>query len=152
LLNTGSDAGISAVSCATPGSCTAAGSYLTNLQKTWPFVLTEKNGHWGNAARAPGVTKLSARGFAEIFALSCASPGNCAAVGEYVDAADHDQALAISQRNGAWGNAIEVPGTHKLNKGNAFGTVVSCRGRTCTAAGFYHDSRSRQEVFVVKGR
>jgi hypothetical protein len=152
LLNAGSDAGTTSVSCAAPGNCTAVGSYLT-VSQTWPFVLAEKNGHWGKAARAPGVAKLSVRGFAEIFALSCASPGNCAAVGEYVDAADHDEALVISQRNGAWGTAIEVPGTHTLNKGNSFGTVVSCRAPgTCAGAGFYHDSRSRQEVFVVASR
>jgi hypothetical protein len=53
--------------------------------------------------------------------VSCASPGNCAATGNYTGAQDHNQAFVADEKNGTWGGAIEVPGSGALNGfGHAF--------------------------------
>jgi hypothetical protein len=46
----------------------------------------------------------------EVGSLSCGSPGNCAAGGYYRDRHGHGQWFVVSERNGVWGRAIEVPG------------------------------------------
>jgi hypothetical protein len=60
-----------------------------------------------NPADTHGVIRLSS--------VSCASAGNCGAGGFYRDAAGIDQAWVVSEKNGTWGKAEEVPGTAALN-------------------------------------
>jgi hypothetical protein len=151
-LNTSEDAFITVLSCPSAGSCSAAGSYTDNTGHSWPFVVTEKNGTWDNAAQAPGVAKLSGpSGFGEINSLSCSAPGNCAAAGQYNDSTDHSQAFVIVQRKGTWSAAVNVPGLSALNKDDsAAAAVVSCHPPSgCSAGGFYHDASGRQEPFVL---
>ena len=65
--------------------------------------------------------------------------GNCSAGGTYRDGSDHPQALVVSEINGTWGTAQEVPGSAALNQGNnAVITSVSCAAAdNCSAGGFY---------------
>jgi len=154
-LNSGQDAVITSLYCASAGNCSAAGSYTDSLGHTWPFVASEKNGTWGNAVRAPGVQKLSGiGGFGEINSVSCVSAGNCAGAGQYNDSTSHSQAFVIVQSNGTWSGAIKVPGLLALNKGHsAAAAVVSCHAPAgCVVGGFYHDGSSRQEPYVLARR
>jgi hypothetical protein len=57
----------------------------------------------------------------------------------------------VSERDGAWRSAIEVPGTRALNKGGAAAVnSVSCvsAGR-CAANGYYVDGSWKQQAFVA---
>ena len=73
--------------------------------------------------------------------MSCASAGNCSAGGYYTDSSGHQQAFVVSEVNGTWRNAMEVPGTAALNKGgDAQVTSVSCASAgNCSAGGCYVD-------------
>jgi hypothetical protein len=75
--------------------------------------------------------------------VSCASAGNCSAVGSY--APGHGlQAFAVTQTHGRWGRAIAVKG------GASYPTSVSCvSAGNCSAGGFYHQSSGAQQAFVV---
>jgi hypothetical protein len=58
-----------------------------------------------------------------------------------VDGSGHGQAFVVSERNGTWGKAIEVPGSGALNPGGD-GSVnsVSCGSAgNCAAGGEYAD-------------
>jgi hypothetical protein len=151
-LNQAGDAGIASVSCASPGNCTAGGFYATGpaLRKTLhAFVVSEVRGAWGKAAEVPGTAALNTGGDAEIHAVSCASAGNCSAGGFYTDRSSRAQAFVVSQVKGAWGKAIEVPGSAALNTGTAQITSVSCGSAgNCAAVGFY-TARSGNQGFVV---
>jgi hypothetical protein len=58
--------------------------------------------------------------------------------------------MVVNEVNGAWHNAIEVPGTAVLNKGDGQVTSVSCASAgNCSAGGSYTDSFKRYQVFVV---
>jgi hypothetical protein len=96
-------------------------------------------GTWRTAEEIPGSAALNKGGFAEVNSMSCASPGNCSAVGDYQDRSHHTQAFAVSETKGHWGTAEEVPGTAALNKGgNARISSVSCASPgNCSAGGFY---------------
>ena len=154
-LNTGGSAGIGPISCASPGNCTAGGSYRSGagLQA---FVISQVRGAWAKAVPVPGLEALNIGGTAGITSISCASPGNCTAAGFYRDAGRNVQAFAVSQVNGIWGQAIEVPGTAGLNTGGyAAVSAVSCGSPgNCSAVGNYGDSVGLEYPFVasqVKG-
>ncbi len=64
------------------------------------------------------------------------------------------QAFAVTEVNGRWGAAFEVPGTGQLNAGrNATVTVLSCTaGGTCGVGGDYSagpGGGQSGEVFVA---
>ncbi len=94
---------------------------------------------WGSAIELPGSEALNVGGYAGLFTVSCASAGNCVAGGYYSD--QHDccgvQAFVASEQGGAWGTAIEVPGTAALNVGHRNEEVgsVSCAAPGDCAAG-----------------
>ncbi len=150
-LNQGGNAQLASVSCASAGHCTAGGFYRDGSGHGQAFVVREKNGIWAKAIEVPGSGTLDAGGGAEVKSVSCATAGNCAAIGVYADGSGKTQAFVVSKANGVWGNAIEVPGLGALNKDGAVATdSVSCASAgNCAAAGGYIDGSDRFQVFVV---
>jgi hypothetical protein len=150
-LNTGGSAVTVSVSCASAGNCGAGGGYTDSSGHGQAFVVSEVNGTWRTATRLPGVAALNAGGNAQVTAVSCASAGDCGAVGGYTDGSGHAQAFVASEMNGTWRTAEEVPGLAALNAGgNAAIASVSCASAGhCGAAGRYKDSAHHIQVFVV---
>jgi hypothetical protein len=132
-LNRGGDARVWSVSCGSPGNC-AAGSNYTSGGHAEAFVADERNGHWNQAIEVPGLTALSRPGNSRVEWMSCASAGNCAAAG-YI----YGQGFVVSERDGQWGRAIEIPGLGALNTGGAARVYsVSCGSPgNCAAGGSY---------------
>jgi hypothetical protein len=86
--------------------------------------------------QVPAITALDQGERARIYSVSCGSPGNCSAGGYYTDSLDNSQAFVISQANGIWHDAIEVPGTALLNDaGQAEIDSVSCTSGDYFSAG-----------------
>jgi hypothetical protein len=143
--------GIGPLSCASAGNCAAGGSYEDSSGNTQAFVVDETAGTWGKAKKVPGTASLNVGGDAYVLSLSCASAGNCAAGGSYEDSSGHTQAFVVDETPGTWGNAEEVPGTAKLNKGGgAYVSSVSCGSAgNCAAGGNYVDNSGYDQVFVV---
>jgi hypothetical protein len=152
-LNAGGTASVVSVSCAPAGYCAAAGDFLGGDGHGHGFVVSERNGVWGRAIEVPGLSALATGGGAHVGSVSCASAGNCAAGGEYVDSQAHSQGFVVSEKNGVWDQAIEVPGLAALNNGGSAGVgSVSCPSAgNCAAGGNYVD-RHRELVFVVSER
>ena len=152
-LNTGGSAVLNAVSCTSAGNCSAGGYYTDALARIEPFVVTRTRGHWGKATEVPGSGALNTGGKAEILSLSCSSPGNCSAGGYFMTASHHQEALIVLEKKGAWGKAMEVPGSAKLNTGNrAIIESVSCaKSADCSAVGYFQDAVG-QQAFVVSQR
>ena len=150
-LNTGGAAQLTSVSCASVGNCSAGGFYRDAFGNIEAFVVRQTNGTWGNAKEVPGTAALNTGGHAAIAAVSCASAGNCGAGGVYTDSSHHRQAFVVSEANGTWGAAREVPGTAALNTGgNAEIISVSCAAAgKCSAGGRYEDGASHRQAFVV---
>ncbi|MGO9295139.1 MAG: hypothetical protein ACLP52_14910 [Streptosporangiaceae bacterium] len=149
------DAGASAVSCPSAGNCAAGGSYTDASGYDQAFVVSEVNGTWHKAIEVPGTAALNTgtspdRG-ASVGSVSCPSARNCAAGGSYTDASSHEQAFVVSEVNGIWRKAIEVPGTAALNTGKgATVTSVSCSpAGNCATGGSYTDASGGQEAFVA---
>jgi hypothetical protein len=84
-LNTGGRAGVNAVSCPSPGTCSAGGFYAEAphpAKHQQAFVVDETNGTWGTAEEVPGIAALN-HGQAGIDSVSCGFAGNCGAGGSY---------------------------------------------------------------------
>jgi len=111
---------------------------------------------WGTAIEVPGTADLNVNG-AQVSSVSCAKPGFCAAVGEYVEASGGlggsgaEQAFVVDETNGTWGTAVEVPGLKALNvDGDARVFQVSCpKAGFCAAAGFYRDGEGDGHGFLL---
>jgi hypothetical protein len=142
-------AALNSVSCASAGNCSAGGGYLDSSGDQ-AFVVSQVNGTWGTAKEVPGTAALNAGRVAAIKSVSCGSAGNCSAGGGYLDSSGHSQAFVVSQVNGTWGTASEVPGTAALNTGNDAINSVSCGSAgNCSAGGYYKDSSGHRQAFVA---
>jgi hypothetical protein len=137
-LNTGGEAEIDSVSCASPGNCTAAGGYATPAARSEPahaFLVSETNGTWGTARKVPGLAALGT-GQSLPGSVSCASAGNCTA-GGFVTSKSREHAFVVSQVNGMWGDAQKVPGLAASNTISGVNSVSCAAPGNCTAGGFY---------------
>ena len=150
-LNRRGDASVTSISCAATGNCAAGGYYWDRHYNRHAFVVSETNGAWGTAIKVPGTATLNAGGDAEVTSISCAAPGECAAGGSYSDSARNGHAFVVSQTNGIWSKATEVPGTAALNTGGEARLMsISCPAAgECGAGGFYAEGSGKFQAFVV---
>src|SRR5437660_10258128 len=62
----------------------------------------------GQAVKVTAPADAGTDPFANLFAVSCPSAGNCAGVGNYGDSSGHQQAMQASETSGVWGQAAKV--------------------------------------------
>jgi hypothetical protein len=143
---------VNAVSCTREDNCAAGGfefDHSTNPSgPDQPFLLDEKSGKWGLPQPVPGLQALhEVQG--TVNSISCASPGNCAALGSYEDNAKKSQAFVADEHDGGWGQAQQIPGTPTLGD-IVFGAgTVSCASAgNCAATGEYEASPGDEQMFV----
>ena len=152
-LNAGGRAEISSVSCATAGHCGAGGFYTDSSAHQQALAVSETSGTWGSAEEIPGTSALNAGGRAAITSVSCNAAGDCGAGGYYADSSGEQEAFVVSEADGTWGSAEEVPGLAALNLGGSPGATivsVSCGAvGDCGAGGYYTNSHGRRQAFVV---
>jgi hypothetical protein len=141
------DSTLAAISCASAGNCAAGGWYAT-LSGSEPFVVSQADGTWGKALEVPGIAAVNrARGQAAVTSVSCTAPGDCTAGGYYTDKIVPQDvrvtmAFVVSEVNGAWGTAQQVPGIARLRTGfGAQVSSVSCASPgNCAAGGSFEIS------------
>ncbi len=85
-------------------------------------------------------------------AISCASAGNCTAVG-HLAPPNRKVLFTVSEKNGVWGTARAVPGTAALlgrkTSGARFSGVSCSSAGNCGAGGSYSPNAGRTRAFVV---
>jgi hypothetical protein len=106
---------------------------------------------WGGrrAKEVPNTATLNAGGAAAIESVSCPPAGGCTAGGYYSDSSGIQQPFVVSQVNGTYGQAEEVPGIATLNTLGAQIDSLSCASAgNCSAGGWYSDSSGHEQVLV----
>jgi hypothetical protein len=140
------------VSCASAGNCTAGGDY-DNSAGLQAFAVSEVNGTWGNAIQIPGTPALNTGGNASVLSVSCPSAGNCALGGEVAvssPSGNGNQPFVVSEVNGTWGEAIQVPGiAPAMTGGTDQVNSVSCASAGNCVAGGYYGENAANFAFVV---
>jgi hypothetical protein len=148
-------AGLSSVSCASAGDCTAVGNYSDNSPTNQGLLLTETGGSWARGVEAslPANAKTAAPGPLEgIGSVSCASAGDCTAVGEYTDGSGNGQGLLLTETAGSWATGVEaaLPADGATTQQSVGLSSVSCPSvGNCTAVGIYLDSEGGGEELLL---
>ena len=88
---------LSAVSCPSAGNCSAVGTYADNTGSTQGLLLTETAGSWATGAEAGLPADAGSNPYVGLNSVSCASAGNCTAVGFYQDSSRNSQGLLVTQ-------------------------------------------------------
>ncbi len=127
-------AGLSSVSCSSPGACTAVGSYDFGTGNSQGLLVSENSGKWASGVQATLSVAAGAVGNTEINSVSCASPGNCAAGGSYRNGANSQEGLLLSESEGRWAPGVGVPlPPNAIN--NPVLNVASIDSVSCVSAG-----------------
>lgn len=135
------------VSCASAGNCSAGGNYAVNAKRSQAFVVNETNGVWGSAQTVPGFTNRDASENTEVYVMSCPSAGNCSAGGSYAVSHEDTLVFVMNEKDGIWGNAIEVPNSGVVSSGGGFMTAMSCPSAgNCSAGGILPATGSTTSV------
>ena len=87
---------------------------------------------WSAAIEVPGTAALNVGNdgaYADVEAVSCATPGNCAAGGYFTNQWGGWEAFVVDETNGTWGTAVAVPGATEV-------TSIACAtAGNCVAGG-----------------
>jgi hypothetical protein len=139
------------ISCPSAGNCTAVGYYATAQADYQGFIVSETGGTWGSAQQVPGIASLTnGKGSSWLLSVSCASAGNCSAVGTYNIGTTSGHAYVVDETGGIWGNAEQVPGITSLSgiEWSAFASVSCGSPGSCAAGGVYYNG-SVEDAFMV---
>jgi Divergent InlB B-repeat domain/PASTA domain len=144
---------IRSVSCPSVGNCSAVGSYTVLGGTEEGLLLTETAGVW-----APGVEAAlpaSSQGTANLTSVSCASPGNCAAVGDYSlpGPAGEVQGLLVTETAGSWSTGVEamLPANATTPQQEVKLASVSCGSPgNCSAVGSYLASSGEEGLLLTE--
>jgi hypothetical protein len=166
----GQRAGLDAVSCTSQGNCTAVGYYedsdapkggrvapFYDVYYSQAMVVAETGGVWGQASKVTlpaGANASPGTQSANLMSVACTSPGNCVAVGQYLDNGLNGQAMVAAEASGAWGQASELSlpadaapiatagsGCPSVCGQDAALESVECTSQeNCVAAGYYLDN------------
>ncbi len=144
---------LSSVSCATAGNCTAVGKFKNAAGGTEAFTMTSTGGVWGQGAPAVFATGVQkAVPDAEFLSVSCASAGNCTAVGRFRNASNNREAFTMTSTSGVWGQATPAvfAGGVQFSVPNDYLLRVSCSSAgNCTAVGYFKNAAAATEAFTM---
>ena len=142
---------LSSVSCASAGNCTAVGDYIDKGGARRGVLLTESSGTWATGVEAGLPANASASPTVRLSSVSCASAGNCTAVGTYSDSAGATQGLLLTETAGAWGNGLEagLPGNAAANPAVVLGSVSCASAGDCAAVGQYSDGSNANHTLLL---
>jgi hypothetical protein len=146
---------VGALACVRSGACVVLGTYETSAGRREGYVASSVRGKWQRAdelVMPPGAganPDVFSYGFA---GLACASPGDCAAGGQYVDAQGAHQGFLVDEVAGRWRAATELALPVGAREAGANGGVVAltcpASGR-CRAGAAYVDAHGNYQAYVV---
>lgn len=145
---------IDAMSCPSAGDCSAVGTYTDSSGNWQGLLLTETAGTWAPAIEAPLPANASSRQMVAILAISCASAGNCTAVGSYFanDAGGHE-GLLLTETAGTWATGVEATlpaGAEAIAPPVGLVSVSCASAGNCTAAGAYIGSTGTEGLVLTE--
>ena len=132
---------VASVSCPAAGACVAVGSYEDTAGNIEPMAGTETGGTWSGFSELtlPSTARNGAQ-MAGLTSASCAAAGSCSAVGSFLDARGHQQAMTAAASGGQWSGGAELPlpgSAVAANPGGALSSVSCVAAGSCVATGTY---------------
>jgi putative cell wall-binding protein len=146
------DAGLTAVSCASAGNCSAVGGYTDSVGNEEGILVNEVDGTWAAGIELTLPATGTVNPDVSLVSISCASPGNCSAVGRYTDSVGNEEGILVNEVDGTWGTGIEpsLPAEASPTPQGAHLNSVSCASPgNCSAVGFYVDSSGNSQGLLL---
>jgi Putative Ig domain len=148
-----------AIDCTSAGNCVTAGYYEDNDESRQALVQTETGGAWAQPTKLTlpsNANSVTGHQFAGLGGLTCTSPGNCVAVGTYVDNTSNSAhvPMVVAETNGVWGTGQEITQPTDVTPDNE-GEWGSLNAIACTAPGYceaggsYVDSIDSTQAMVA---
>lgn len=145
---------VASLSCPALGRCVAGGSYSDGAGDVHAFLADQSGNAWPRAHTVPlPAGALGSGQDAAVRSVACGAPGDCVAVGTYLDDAPVPRSLAFVdlERGGTWSAASEVALPTPANA-DPFTTLsqVACATATrCVAVGSFVDARGVTQGLAV---
>jgi hypothetical protein len=145
-------ASLYSVTCTSPGNCVAGGYYSDAPGDYQPMVAIESSGVWTPYQVALPANQIPTGQNANIYSVSCSSPGECVGAGYYTDANNSEQPIVVTQTGGGvFGSAavVALPANQAADAGGAqngaFRAVTCTSTGNCQAVGHYTDTGNNQQ-------
>lgn len=139
------DGFLPALSCPSAGNCSAGGSYSDSSGNVQGLLLSEVNGVWKTPTELLPPSRSHANPALTINSLSCATAGNCVAVGSFEDSHSNGQSFVANEVRGRWMKAQEVilpSGAASSVQNSEIHSVECWLPGNCSAIGSYVDNTS----------
>src|SRR5207248_1621160 len=142
---------LNSVSCPAAGNCSAVGYYHDGSANQLGLLLTEGAGTWATGVQASLPSNAGSSPAVNVTSVSCASVGNCSAVGSYKDSSGHVQGLLLNETAGTWATGVEASlPANAASIPNVSLTSVSCAAAgNCSAVGYYYDSSNHVQGLLL---
>ena len=142
------------VSCGSAGNCTAVGDFRNVGGSYEVFTMTSTDGVWGLATPAEFADGVQNEEFKEdsFSSVSCASAGNCTAVGQFKNVGGDYEAFTMTSTDGVWGQgtpAVFADGVQGEDPYANFNSVSCASAGHCTAVGQFTNVDSNYEAFTM---
>src|SRR5439155_53043 len=139
------------VSCPPAGNGGPVGWYAAGAGHGQGVVLSESAGAWAAGVEATPPAGAATNPVVNPDSVSCASAGNCSAVGSYNDGSGHFQGLLLTESAGAWAAGVEatLPAGAATDPGVFLSSVSCASAGNCSAVGFYTDSSGHQQGLLL---
>jgi len=139
---------LQSVSCPSVGNCTAVGTYTDSAGRGQVLLLKESAGKWATGIEATLPAGALPNQLAAADSVSCASAGNCSAVGTYYDN-QGQEVLLLRETDGSWATGVKatLPSNAAATNRN-FTSVpsISCASvGNCAAVGGYENNLGTEE-------
>jgi lysophospholipase L1-like esterase len=145
-------AGIGAVSCPSPGACTAVGYYSSTDPS--PFMaVTESSGNWtANELPLPETDPNGSND--SIYGLTCVQNGSCVAVGTSDGVSESSDTVIETESSGEWSASRAPMPSPPIGPGPLALNLVACSSvGNCFEAGdaFSNSNFTSEEGMIVSG-
>lgn len=133
------------VDCLSTSYCVAVGQYK-NAAGDQAWIVRKSGGVWGASQRAPLPKYAKSNFITQLDAVSCTSPGNCVAVGQFVDTSPARRAMIDTESGGAWSSSqvAPLPTDAERNPWAGLFGVKCFVGGNCVAVGVYQGPNGGQ--------
>jgi len=152
----GQNAVLLSVTCSHSATCTAAGEYVDGSGHQQALLVSGSGGSWSAAPAPTAPSDANSDPNVIPSSVACASQGQCAAVGTYVNPLQNSLGLLLNESGGSWGTAAgamlpanAAPATTVGDQTVVLASVACPQAGTCTAVGWYFDNYENGQGLLV---
>jgi hypothetical protein len=152
----GQNAVLLSVTCSHSGTCTAAGEYIDSSGHQQGLLVTGGGSNWSAAPAPAPPTDADVDPNVIPSSVACASDGQCAAVGTYVNPLQNSLGLLLNESSGSWAGATgaslpanAAPASTVGDQTVVLASVACPQAVTCTAVGWYFDNYENGQGLLV---